>query len=120
MPAATAAVEARPPPAVPARNTPRSWLEDGDKDRFTVQLIALGSAAATREFISRNRLTGTLVVSLKTPDAKPLFAVVQGVYDRREKALDAIRKMPSQLRQEAPWPRHVGTLLEAAHEVRAP
>ena len=120
--ATPAAVETRPAPAAitPSPASPGStWLESGDKDRFTVQLIALGSASATREYIARHRLTDALIVSLKTPDAKPLFAVVQGVYDRRDRALDAIRRMPAPLRQEAPWPRHIGTLLEAAHNVRA-
>ena len=121
---APAAVETRPAPrartpSAIASNTGNTWLESGDKNRFTVQLIALGSASATREFITRHQLSNALIVSLKTPDAKPVFAVVQGAYNRRERAQDAIRRFPTKLRQQAPWPRHIGTLLEAAHGVRA-
>jgi DamX protein len=118
---APAVVETRPTPTATAteRTGASTWLESGDKDRFTVQLIALVTADAARQYIKRYQLADALIVSLKTPDAKPLFAVVHGVYDRRERALDAIRRMPAPVRRAAPWPRHIGTLLEAAHEVRA-
>ena len=118
--AAPAAVESRPAPPTQAEVGANTWLRDRDEDHFTIQLIALGTASATADFIQRNGVRNALVVNLKTPDAKPLFAVVQGVYDRREKALDAIRRMPPGLRQESPWPRHIGTLLEAARDVRSP
>ena len=85
-----------------------------------MQLIVLGAVDKADEFISLYSLRDALVVALRTPDSKPLFAVIDGLHDARDDALAAIRRLPPGVRQERPWPRRIGAILNMAVSVRAP
>jgi septal ring-binding cell division protein DamX/type II secretory pathway predicted ATPase ExeA len=107
-------------PRAPEPVAPAIWLSPVNAERYTVQLIVLGAVDKADEFISLYSLRDALVVALRTPDSKPLFAVIDGLHDARDDALAAIRRLPPGVRQERPWPRRIGAILNMAVSVRAP
>lgn len=96
------------------------WLSRGNSARFTIQLVALKSGADADDFILENGLDDAYVVSLRTPDRKQVFAVVRGVFNQRDDAARVIARLPAVLRENNPWPRRIGSLLDAALDFRAP
>lgn len=107
----------RPDPAAPLPAD--NWLARANGEQYTLQLIVLGSEGSADAFARRHQIANALVVTLRTPDGKPLFAVAQGVFDARDTALAAVRRLPPDVRRENPWPRRVGSLMGAALDVRA-
>ncbi|MEM7406101.1 MAG: AAA family ATPase [Pseudomonadota bacterium] len=106
----------RPDPAAPL--PANNWLTRANPDQYTLQLIVLGSEASADAFARRHQVGNALVVTLRTPNGKPLFAVAQGVFEARDTALAAVRRLPPDVRRENPWPRRVGSLVGAALDVR--
>ena len=113
MPAAEASsAEPEPPPAAAPAQLPADALAGVPATHYAIQLIALHSASALREFVAERQLSGTTQVRVES-DSRVLFALLAGTYPTREAAARAMVEMGPEALALNPWLRTVGDLRAA-------
>ena len=113
VPAAEASsAEPEPPPAATPAQLPADALAGVPATHYAIQLIALNSASALREFVAERQLSGTTQVRVES-DGRVLFALLAGTYPTREAAARAMVEMGPEALALNPWLRTVGDLRAA-------
>lgn len=79
-------------------------------ERYALQVMALGSADAAREFVGRQPNAGDLSVIKAQREGKILHIVIVGDYASHEQARLAISRLPSEQRRAGPWPRSFASI----------
>ena len=102
---------AEPEPLAPAP-LPADALAGVPATHYAIQLIALNSASALREFVAQRQLSGTTPVRVES-DGRVLFALLAGTYPTREAAARAMVEMGPEALALNPWLRTVGDLRAA-------
>ena len=101
-----------PLPAVTPAPLPADALGGVPATHYAIQLIALNSATALREFVAQRQLSGTTPVRVES-DGRVLFALLAGTYPTREAAARAMVEMGPEALALNPWLRTVGDLRAA-------
>ena len=118
-------LSARRPPAEPAQDAggPRARVSEQPSDRaeglidapashYAVQLIALGSEQALRDFVAERQLVDMAQVRVEN-GGRLRFVLVAGVHPTRAAAERAVAAMAPALRALGPWIRSVDNLRQA-------
>ena len=117
--AAASSAEPEPLPAAAPAPLPADALAGVPATHYAIQLIALNSASALREFVAQRQLSGTTPVRVES-DGRVLFALLAGTYPTREAAARAMVEMGPDALALNPWLRTVGDLRAAiarAHQL---
>ena len=109
---APSSAEPEPLPAATPAPLPAAALADVPATHYAIQLIALNSASALREFVADRQLSGTTPVRVES-DGRVLFALLAGTYPTREAAARAMVEMGPEALALNPWLRTVGDLRAA-------
>jgi DamX protein len=115
----------KPPPAqdkdeIFAQLKPSSWLEQLDGDTYTLQILSTYEKSSIPRFIRRYGLENSdLGIFATTRNNKPYYKLVLGFYPDRAKAVQALQRMPSALRNKtSPWPRTMSNIQAEIERVR--
>ena len=102
------------PPALPTGQSATSaiGLIDAPATHYAVQLIALGSEQALRDFVAQRQLAGMKQVRVESR-GRLHFALLAGVHPTRAAAERAVAAMAPALQALGPWIRSVGNLRQA-------
>ena len=87
-------------------------LIDAPATHYAVQLIALGSEQALRDFVAQRQLAGMTQVRVENR-GRLHFALLAGVHPTRAAAERAVAAMAPALQALEPWIRSVGNLRQA-------
>lgn len=79
------------------------WIMDQPKANYCIQLIATGNQSALMQFISENNLEKSAKYYKTRRNNKDWYTLIQGSYDSHAAATNAIKGLPSGLREMNPW-----------------
>lgn len=99
----------RPTPA-PASQAEQHPVLARPPGRYALQVMAVGSAQAAREFVGRQPNAGELSVIKAQRQGKILHIVIVGDYASQEQARAAVARLPSEQRKAGPWPRSFASI----------
>lgn len=99
-PQATVSVSAR---AGAARLWREDWLLRQEATGFTIQLAGFQDEGAIPGFLRRHPLAGSIAYYRTTRKGRLWFPVLYGVYPDRQKANEALNRLPEKLRQSGVW-----------------
>ncbi|MBO8086196.1 MULTISPECIES: AAA family ATPase [unclassified Marichromatium] len=108
----------RPQPVAPAPPQPRSgidltadrdWLVAQNPNRYTIQLIAVSSLEAARDYVTRHRLDGVRFLPIRSRD-RDFVVVLAGAFASRGEAERVYAALPDAVRADRPWIRAIGSV----------
>ena len=103
-----------PAPSAPIAREPDAplhdaqWLLAQDPAAYTLQVAAMSSNERLLGLASELAAAGELAWFEFQRDGRPLYVLVQGIYDTPDQARAAARRLPTSLRSDQPWPRRLG------------
>jgi septal ring-binding cell division protein DamX len=89
---------------------PTEWLEQQDKDLYTVQLASSRSEALIKKYYNENDIKSEGGYYHYVRDGVDRYALVFGVYKSIAAANAAIENFPPKLRSKKPWVRKIQSL----------
>lgn len=89
------------------------WYRQRKANEYVLQLLGSRSRQAALDFAAQHRQLSDLALLETTHEGKPWYVVTQGVYADRQRAQQAIAKLPENLRRQSPWPRSIGSVQQA-------
>jgi len=105
----------KPAPVKEARVKVRgtAWFKKQKPERYTLQLIGVQEERAAKQFIKNYKIGAEAAYFTTLRNGKPWYSVVYGVYSGRDAAVLAKKKLPTNLKDGAGWPRSFGSIQEA-------
>jgi DamX protein len=85
-----------------------------DPDRFTVQILGVGSAEALRRYFDTHPFSDAIAYYRTVRGGKPWYVLLEGSYPDADAARAAIASFPPEIRRNQPWIRRIGDLQSAA------
>lgn len=79
------------------------WILQQKKSAYTYQLMGTWERAEVNEFIEKYSLSGDIAVFASMRENKVWYALIYGVYDSKNAALDANRQWPAPLNSVSTW-----------------
>ncbi|PCK09415.1 MAG: hypothetical protein COA42_03945 [Alteromonadaceae bacterium] len=95
-----------------------SFLLAQGSGKYTLQVIAASKQELLREYIARQPNRSALYLFRGEREGKRWYVVVEGVYNSRELALQAIRRLPPEQSKGGPWPRKLKVIQEEIRKIR--
>lgn len=88
-----------------------AWLWSQDPGNYTLQLLGAQKPGSIESFLRKYKdLNGKAVYFQTRRDTRDWYAVVYGVYPDRQKAQQAIKRLPQELQTSSPWIRSFGSI----------
>lgn len=88
-----------------------AWLWSQDPGKYTLQLLGAQQPGSIESFLRKYKnLNGKAVYFHTRRDTRDWYAVVYGVYPDRQKAQQAIKRLPKELQTSLPWIRSFGSI----------
>lgn len=88
-----------------------SWIWSQDPSNFTLQLLGVRDTDSVKKFLREHRyLDGHAIYFHTRHDGRDWYAVVFGVYPDKQKAHEAIRRLPAALQKTSPWIRSFASI----------
>ena len=88
-----------------------SWIWSQDPRYFTLQLMGAREIASVKKFLRQYRhLDGHAIYFHTRHDGRDWYAVVFGVYPDKQKAREAIKRLPAALQKASPWIRSFASI----------
>lgn len=82
---------------------------------YTIQILGMFDAEKAKAFINSSPLKGKLHYYQTWHQNKPWFVVVYGSFESHTAAAEAMKTLPSELREKKPWIRSIADIQAAAH-----
>ncbi len=94
-------------PKLSSRYQPKNeaWIWTQNPADFTVQLLALSTESAVREFISKQNIQTEAVYFKILRNEKPLYVLLYGSYPDKNSALQAKEQLAAKIKLAQPWVR---------------
>ncbi len=88
-----------------------SWIWSQDPRYFTLQLMGAREPGSVKKFLQAHRdLDGHAVYFHTRHDGRDWYAIVFGVYTDKQKAREAIKRLPAILQKDSPWIRSFASI----------
>jgi septal ring-binding cell division protein DamX/type II secretory pathway predicted ATPase ExeA len=88
-----------------------SWLWSQDPRYFTLQLTGARELDSIKKFLHQHaNLDGRAIYFHTRHDGRDWYAVVYGVYADKQKAREAIKRLPAALQKASPWIRSFASI----------
>ena len=88
-----------------------SWIWSQDPRSFTLQLLGARETDSVQKFLRKySNLNGNAVYFHTRHDARDWYTGVYGVYADKQKAQDAIKRLPPELQKASPWIRSFASI----------
>jgi DamX protein len=86
------------------------WVARQPPDHYTIQLLGARDRDAGEAFIARHGLGDQARVVTSQYRGRPWQVVIHGSYPSRAAAVEAMERLPADLRRGGPWPRTFASL----------
>lgn len=88
-----------------------SWIWSQDPRSFTLQLMGARENASISKFMRQYpSLDGSALYFHTRQDGRDWYAIIYGVYPTRQKAQEAIKRLPPALQKASPWIRSFASI----------
>lgn len=89
------------------------WYRQLNSGEYVLQLLGSRSRQAALDFAGRYHQLSDLAMLETSHEGKPWYVITQGHYSDRQRAQQAIERLPEALRRQSPWPRSVASVQQA-------
>ena len=86
------------------------WLMQNQDTHYTLQLVAVSSEKAIRDYVKSHKIQGDLVILETQRNGKPWFSLLLGNYKNKNEAISARDKLPESYKAAKAWPRSIGSI----------
>jgi len=88
-----------------------SWIWSQDPRYFTLQLLGARELVSVKKFMQAHHdINGHAIYFHTRHDGRDWYAVVLGVYSDKQKAREAIKRLPAALQKGSPWIRSFASI----------
>ncbi len=91
----------------------QKWINQQNKEHYTLQVFAISKEEAMRDFIKKNQLTDQSAYLHIERNGENLYAMLYGSYENHGLASNAIKNLPASLASFKPWIRSYGSIQKA-------
>jgi len=97
-------------PSIATAKDPAAWLWSQDPRHYTLQLLGGRNDKNIQRFIRKYKLKDKAIYFHTRHNQRNWYALVYGSYSNRNKALQAIKKLPPALQKTSPWARSFASI----------
>ena len=94
------------------------WLSSQRSSGWTIQMLAFQDEAKVKDFISQHKLNQRAAYFREQTSNGVLYKLVYGIYDSKELANGARKRLSSTLRQHGPWLRSMASVKAIIQKMR--
>ncbi|WP_455376167.1 AAA family ATPase [Kaarinaea lacus] len=97
-----------------------SWVLKQNPDHYTVQLVAGRQKQTITNFITKYKLSGTLIYFSSKRNGNVWHNLTYGIYPDRKSVNQAIKKLPASLANVEPWVRQIKSIQSEIRKLAQP
>ncbi|MES9991853.1 MAG: AAA family ATPase [Candidatus Thiodiazotropha sp.] len=94
----------------PQQDASQAWVMSRPPNSYTLQLIAVENLDSLKRYIDKNRLGGEAYTFKMARNGRPWYALLWGDFPDRNRALQAVSKLPPAVQKEGVWARTFASL----------